>query len=61
MSKARRITVLIVSTFAFMVCFAVWMMLRVTGIPSPIREQLGLDSTQFGVLTATPVFTEALL
>jgi NNP family nitrate/nitrite transporter-like MFS transporter len=35
------------------------MMLGVTGIS--IREQLGLDSTQFGVLTAMPVFTEALL
>ncbi len=35
-----------------------WMMLGVTGIS--IHEQLGLDSTQLGVLTATPVFTEAL-
>ena len=51
-------TVLIVSTLAFTVCFAVWMMFGVTGIP--IREQLGLDSTQFGLLTATPVLTGAL-
>ena len=58
MSDARRMTVLIVSTLAFTVCFAVWMMFGVTGIP--IREQLGLDFTQFGLLTATPVLTGAL-
>ncbi len=58
MSNARRRMILIVSTLAFTVCFAVWMMFGVTGIP--IREQLGLDSTQFGLLTATPVFTGAL-
>ena len=58
MSDARRMTVLFASTLAFMVCFAVWMMFSVTGIP--IREQLGLDSTQFGLLTATPVLTGAL-
>lgn len=50
--------VLIASTLAFTVCFAVWMMFGVTGIP--IREQLGLDSTQFGLLTATPVLTGAV-
>ena len=58
MSDARRMTVLLVSTLAFMVCFAVWMMFGVTGIP--IRDQLGLNSTQFGLLTATPVLTGAL-
>jgi NNP family nitrate/nitrite transporter-like MFS transporter len=50
--------VLVASTLAFTVCFAVWMMFGVTGIP--IRQQLGLDSTQFGLLTATPVLTGAL-
>jgi NNP family nitrate/nitrite transporter-like MFS transporter len=34
------------------------MMFGVIGIP--IRQQLGLDSTQFGLLTATPVLTGAL-
>jgi NNP family nitrate/nitrite transporter-like MFS transporter len=34
------------------------MMFGVTGIP--IGAQLGLDSTEFGVLTATPVLTGAL-
>src|SRR5690606_2595343 len=46
-------------TWAFTVCFAVWMMFGVTGIP--IGAQLGLDATEFGLLTATPVLTGALL
>jgi NNP family nitrate/nitrite transporter-like MFS transporter len=51
-------TVLIITTLAFTVCFAVWMMFGVIGIP--IRSQLGLGSTEFGLLTATPVLTGAL-
>lgn len=58
MPKSGNLSVLLVTTWAFMVCFAVWMMFGVTGIP--IRTQLGLASTQFGVLTATPVLTGAL-
>ena len=59
MSNARSLVVLLVTTFAFIVTFAVWMMFGVTGIP--IREQLGLNETQFGLLTATPVLTGAIL
>lgn len=51
--------VLFISTFAFVVCFAVWMMFGVIGIP--IRNELGLDAAEFGLLTATPVLTGALL
>src|SRR5262245_25672300 len=58
MSKSGNFSVLLVTTWAFTICFAVWMMFGVTGIP--IRAQLGLDSTQFGLLTATPVLTGAL-
>jgi len=58
MLKSRNLSVLLVTTWAFTVCFAVWMMFGVTGIP--IRTQLGLNSTQFGLLTATPVLTGAL-
>ncbi|MGO4558122.1 MFS transporter [Mesorhizobium sp. 2RAF21] len=58
MPETRSLAVLLVSTWAFTVCFAVWMMFGVTGIP--IREELGLDATQFGLLTATPVLTGAL-
>jgi len=58
MPTSRSIAVLLVSTWAFTVCFAVWMMFGVIGIP--IRTQLELDATQFGLLTATPVLTGAL-
>ncbi len=52
-------SVLIVSTFAFTVCFMVWMMFGVIGIP--IKKMLGLNSTQFGLLMATPVLTGSLI
>ncbi len=58
MSGVRTLTVLLATTWAFTICFAVWMMFGVTGIP--IREQLGLNSVEFGLLTATPVLTGAL-
>src|SRR5690554_1614510 len=58
MSDVRSITVLLVTTWAFIVCFAVWMMFGVTGIP--IRDELSLDPFQFGLLTATPVLTGSL-
>jgi len=58
MAKSGNLSVLLVTTWAFTVCFAVWMMFGVTGIP--IRTQLDLDSTQFGLLTATPILTGAL-
>jgi NNP family nitrate/nitrite transporter-like MFS transporter len=58
MARSGNLSVLFISTWAFTVCFAVWMMFGVVGIP--IREQLGLDSTEFGLLTATPVLTGAI-
>lgn len=51
--------VLFASTFAFMVCFAVWMMFGVIGIP--IRRTLELNNTEFGLLTATPVLLGAVM
>jgi len=58
MSEAKRMTVLVVSTAAFMMCFAAWMMFGVIGIP--LREQMQLNSTELGLLTATPVLTGSL-
>ena len=52
-------SVLIASTLAFTVCFAVWMMFAVLGIP--LKKQLGLSETQFGLLAATPVLTGSLV
>ena len=50
--------VLTSSTISFTVCFMIWMMFAVIGIP--IKESLGLNETQFGLLAATPVLTGSL-
>jgi NNP family nitrate/nitrite transporter-like MFS transporter len=47
------------STIAFTVCFAIWMMFAVIGIP--IKQALDLNETQFGLLAATPVLTGSLI
>ena len=57
--KRQALSVLIVSTLAFTVCFMVWMMFGVIGIP--IKQALDLNSTQFGLLMATPVLTGSLI
>src|SRR5450759_1084571 len=57
--KGQALSVLIVSTLAFTVCFMVWMMFGVIGIP--IKKALGLNATEFGLLTATPVLTGSLI
>ena len=60
MSKnGQALSVLIVSTLAFTVCFMVWMMFGVIGIP--IRKTLNLNATEFGLLTAMPVLTGSLI
>jgi MFS transporter, NNP family, nitrate/nitrite transporter len=55
----KALSVLIVSTLAFTVCFMVWMMFGVIGIP--IRKALDLNATEFGLLTAMPVLTGSLV
>ncbi|NYT62413.1 NarK/NasA family nitrate transporter [Alcaligenaceae bacterium] len=57
--SGKATSVLISSTFAFTICFAVWMMFAVLGIP--IKTQLGLSETQFGLLAAMPVLTGSLV
>ncbi len=52
-------SVLAVSTWSFTVCFMVWMMFGVIGIP--LKKELGLNATEFGLLTATPVLTGSLV
>ena len=58
-NRNQALSVLIVSTLAFTVCFMVWMMFGVIGIP--IRQALKLNATEFGLLTATPVLTGSLI
>jgi len=52
-------SVVTASTTAFTVCFMVWMMFAVIGIP--IKQNLGLNETQFGILVALPVLTGSLI
>ncbi|MBZ0069652.1 MAG: NarK/NasA family nitrate transporter [Thiobacillus sp.] len=54
----KQISVLSMSTLAFTVCFAVWVMFSIIGIP--IKTSLGLNETQFGLLAATPILTGSL-
>ncbi len=46
------------STFAFTVCFAVWTIFSIIGVK--IKQELGLNDTQFGLLVATPVLTGSI-
>jgi len=57
--KAKAAWVLAGSTLSFTVCFMVWMMFGVVGIP--IRKALDLNATEFGILTAMPVLTGSLV
>jgi NNP family nitrate/nitrite transporter-like MFS transporter len=57
--KTKQISVLVMNTFAFTACFAVWVMFSIIGIP--IKELLALNETQFGILVATPILTGSLM
>jgi NNP family nitrate/nitrite transporter-like MFS transporter len=57
--RTKQVSVVTMSTIAFTVCFAVWMMFAVIGIP--IKKALDLNETQFGLLAATPVLTGSLI
>ncbi len=57
--RTKQVSVVFASTFAFTVCFAVWMMFAVIGIP--IKQMLELNETQFGLLAAMPVLTGSLI
>lgn len=57
--QSKAWSVVIMSTLAFTVCFMAWMMFAVIGVP--IKAQLGLNETEFGILIATPVLTGSLI
>ncbi|HEY7743241.1 MAG TPA: MFS transporter, partial [Burkholderiales bacterium] len=57
--RYKQWSVVAASTTAFTVCFMVWMMFAVIGIP--IKQSLDLNETQFGILVATPVLTGSLI
>ena len=53
--RGQQQTALWGSTFAFTVCFAVWTIFSIIGVQ--IKQELGLNDTQFGLLVATPILT----
>ena len=59
LTKRHAWSVLIVSTFAFTICFMVWMMFAVLGVP--LQKILGLNETQTMILAATPVLSGSLI
>ncbi len=59
LSRRHAWSVLISSTFAFTICFMVWMMFAVLGVP--LQKILGLNETQTMILAATPVLSGSLI
>ncbi len=57
--QQKQISVLTMSTMAFAVNFAVWVMFSVIGIK--IKSELNLNETEFGLLVATPILTGSLV
>ena len=59
LTKRHAWSVLIASTFAFTICFMVWMMFAVLGVP--LQKILQLNETQTMILAATPVLSGSLI
>ncbi len=47
------------STISFTICFAVWTIFSIIGIR--IKQELGLNDTQFGLLVGTPILSGSLI
>ena len=57
-NPAKAHKALALSTIAFTVCFAVWTIFSIIGVK--IKQDLGLNETEFGLLVATPVLTGSI-
>ncbi|MDX1465906.1 MAG: nitrate/nitrite transporter [Halomonas sp.] len=57
-TRPQQIRALSLSTLAFTTCFAVWTIFSIIGIK--IKQDLGLNETQFGILVATPILTGSI-
>jgi MFS transporter, NNP family, nitrate/nitrite transporter len=58
-APARQNHALILSTVSFTICFAVWTVFSIIGIE--IKQELGLNEAQFGLLIGTPILTGSLI
>ncbi len=59
MSAGEPAKALWISTVAFTLCFAVWTIFAIIGIR--IKQELGLNEAEFGLLVGTPVLTGSLV
>ncbi|EPE97250.1 MFS transporter [Rhizobium grahamii] len=59
MSASEPAKALWMSTIAFTLCFAVWTIFAIIGIR--IKQDLGLNEAEFGLLVGTPVLTGSLV
>ncbi|NNH59063.1 NarK/NasA family nitrate transporter [Rhizobium laguerreae] len=59
MSTGEPAKALWISTVAFTLCFAVWTIFAIIGIR--IKQDLGLNEAEFGLLVGTPVLTGSLV
>lgn len=57
-TRPQQYRALSLSTLAFTTCFAVWTIFSIIGIK--IKQDLGLNETQFGILVATPILTGSI-
>jgi len=57
--STEAIRVLVFSTFAFTIFFAVWVMFAIVGLP--LRTELGLTDSEFALLAAIPILTGSVL
>jgi NNP family nitrate/nitrite transporter-like MFS transporter len=53
--KSKQTSALAMSTVAFGACFAVWTIFSIIGVQ--LKDDLGLNNTQFGIMVATPILT----
>lgn len=58
-TAGQRTTALSLSTISFTICFAVWTIFSIIGIQ--IKQELGLNESQFGLLIGTPILTGSLI
>ncbi len=57
-TAGQRSRALWLSTVAFSVCFAVWIIFSIIGVE--LQEEMGFSDSAFGLLVATPILTGAL-
>lgn len=57
-TPGQRARALWLSTIAFGICFAVWLLYSIIGIQ--VQRELGLSDTAFGLLIATPILTGSI-